>query len=132
MRFGRPSTLPTSVCVNATTETSLRRPLRPVCCPGTRLLGSLALSCGELRDDLFLDLADAVLAEEDLVADVEGGRTERAARHGIAGVLDQLFLDLVLLGPGDDAVDIETGGQERLAEHLRIVHLFRLDPHVMV
>ena len=39
-----------------------------------------------LGDDLVFDLAQTVLAEEDLVADEEGGRAEGAAREAVAGL----------------------------------------------
>ncbi len=45
----------------------------------------LCSSGGALAHDLFLDLAQAVLAEEDLVADEEGRRAEGAALEGGTG-----------------------------------------------
>src|SRR6516225_2734653 len=86
----------------------------------------------QLRHDLFLDVAQAVLAEKDLFADEEGRRAEGTARHRIAGVLDQLFLDVILLRARNKTIDLDARRNERLAKDLRIVHLLRLDPHVMV
>src|SRR6516165_12020657 len=94
--------------------------------------GDLAPPGGELRDDLLLDLTQAILAKEDLVTDVKGRRTERAARHRVAGVLNQLLFYVVLLRAGDDAINIEARGEKRVAEDLRVVHLLGLDPHVVV
>src|SRR5258707_5239663 len=94
--------------------------------------GALALRVGQLRDNLFLDVAQTVLAEIDLVADEEGRGAERTARHRASGVLDQLLLNVILLGPGEDAIDVEPGRQECFAEDLRVVHLFGLYPHVVI
>src|SRR3954447_13295197 len=93
--------------------------------------GGLALRLGQLRYDFVFDVAQAVLAEIDFVADEEGWRAERAARYRVAGVLDQLLLDVVLLGAGDDAIDVQPGRQKRIAENQRVVHLLGFDPHVV-
>src|SRR5271155_629243 len=110
-----------------------RLPLcRPLVLPPGGALRSLALCDFQLRDNLFLDVVQTVLAEEYLVADEESRRTEGAAIDRVAGVLDQLLLDVVLLRARDETVDVHAGRNERLAEDLRIVHLLRLDPHVMI
>src|ERR1700745_53960 len=88
--------------------------------------GGLALRRGRLRYDFVFDVAQAVLAEIDFVTDEEGWRAERAARDRSVGVFDQLLLDVVLLGAGGDAIDVESGRQKRIAEGLGIVHLLGL------
>ena len=45
-----------------------------------------------IQDCLF-DFAQAVLAEEHLRADKEGGRTNGAARHGPLGIAQQALFD---------------------------------------
>src|SRR5580658_1068298 len=86
----------------------------------------------ELLDNLFFYIAQLVLSEEHLTADKECRRAEGAAVDRIGGVLDQLFLDVVLLGTGNQPVDVDAGRLEGAAEGLEIVHLLRLDPHVMI
>src|SRR6476659_4695538 len=76
----------------------------------------------ELLDNLFLDLSQSILAKEHLVADEKGRRAKLAARDRTACVVAQLLLDVGLLCPRDQAVDIDAGGQERVAKDLRIVH----------
>src|SRR5579864_5492849 len=57
--------------------------------------GRLALRPAPLCDDFFLDIAQTVLAEIDFVSDEECRRAERAARHRVVRVLDELLLDVV-------------------------------------
>jgi hypothetical protein len=45
------------------------------------------------REDHFLDVAQPVFAEEDLVADEEGGRAEGAARDRALRIAEQPRLD---------------------------------------
>src|SRR6516164_2895933 len=99
-----------SVVSNDTSRTSL---LSSRWNAANRPLRGLALIDIQLRDDLFLDIAQAVLAKENLVADEEGRRAERGARHRVAGVLDQLFLDVVLLRARDEPVDVDARRNER-------------------
>src|SRR5262245_37504978 len=68
-----------------------------------------ALRVGQLRNDFFLDVAQAVLSKIDLTTNEERGRTKGAACHRGIGVLDQLLLDVVLLGAGRDAIDVQPG-----------------------
>ena len=49
------------------------------------------------RQDHFLDLAQSVFAKEDLIADKEGRRAERAARDRALGIVEQPRLDLGVL-----------------------------------
>jgi hypothetical protein len=49
------------------------------------------------RDDLLLHVAQAILAEENLLANEEGGRAKGAARDGGLSVLEQRVLDRRLL-----------------------------------
>src|ERR1700744_1131420 len=129
MRFGRLARISTAASSrsdvsNVTSRLATFRLSDLLCRP--------ALRDFQLRDDLFLDAVQTILAEEDLITDEEGRRTEGATRHRIAGVLDQLLLDVVLLRAGDQTIDVDARRQERVTEHLRIVHLFWLDPHVMI
>ena len=117
MRFGKLSRLSATICVDAT-ETSVQQPLVLLFFWDADRSSGLSPLRGQLRDDFFLDVAQAVLAEIDLVADEEGRGAERAARHRTAGVVDQLLLDFVLLGTGDDAIDVEPGSPEGITEDL--------------
>src|SRR5262245_39261747 len=79
--------------------------------------------------NLLLDGAEAVLAEKDLLPDVEGGRTEGAAGNRALGVLEQGVLDRLRLDARQRALTVEPGGVEGGADHLRVVHLLFLLPH---
>src|SRR5215471_10031552 len=113
MRFGKASRIlaagaSRSDCSNVSNDPSA--PIADFPASSRPLVGAsraLALRDIQLRDNLFLDVAQAVLAKEDLLADEEGRRTERAAIDRVVGVLDQLFLDVVLLRARDETVDVE-------------------------
>ena len=60
------------------------------------------------RQDHFLDLAQSVFAKEDLIADKEGRRAERAARDRALGIVEQPRLDLGVLNQCVEAFRIET------------------------
>jgi hypothetical protein len=66
-------------------------------------------------DDLRLDVAQSVLAEEDFVADEEGRTAEGAARDARFSVLDEALLDRGLLRPRQQDGGIEAGSFERCA-----------------
>src|SRR5260221_1106402 len=100
--------------------------------PGAGLRGSALRRRAALLDDRFLDLTQPVLAEKHLVADEEGRRAKRATRHRPAGVVDQPLLDVVLPGAGDQAIDVDAGGEEGVPEDGDVIHLLRRLPHVMV
>src|SRR5258708_915311 len=137
VRLGRPSRMLVAATSSSSAANDASRLLQPLWAliPFSFLrAGSRRLSPrrSELLNDLFLDLAQSILAEEHLVADEEGRRAELAARDRTARVVDQLLLDVILLCPRDQTVDIDAGGQKCVAKDLRIVHLLRLDPHVMI
>src|SRR6266581_7634963 len=89
-----------------------------------------ARALGAGADDLFLDVAQPILAEEDLLADEEGRAAERAARDRGLRVLQQALLDLGLLHAREQTRGVEPGLVQGRADHLGIVHLLRLGPHV--
>ena len=89
-------------------------------------LKSMPLVSGGQR---LLDEVQPVLAEEHLVADEEGGRAERAARHRLPGIGDQLLLDRRLLRSGEERVCVETRGDENVAQHTEVARVLLLDPH---
>src|SRR5579864_6201904 len=98
-------------------------------CSRTRALRLPA--CRRLRfADRFLNIAQLVLAEEDFLADKEGGRAECAAVDGILRQLDEAVLDVGLLGAREEAIEIDAGRDEGVARDMRIVHLLGLFPHV--
>src|SRR6185312_14839480 len=100
--------------------------------PGRLQLSRFGRVLPRLLDDAILDVAQLVLAEKHLPADKEGRRAERTAVDGVAGQVDQLLFDVVLLRPRDQAVDVEPGRLEGRAEDFDVVHLLRLLPHVMI
>src|SRR5215467_2313570 len=116
MRFGRLARMlaaaaPRSACSDVTNDPS-HSPIAAFV--GLSLVsayrdtsGRLAPCDIQLRDDLFLHVAQTVLAKEDLVADEEGRRTKGAASHRVAGVLDQLLLDVLLLCARNETVDVD-------------------------
>src|SRR6266403_2989421 len=57
-----------------------------------------------LVEDLFLHLAQPILAEEKFVADQEGGRTEGAFLEGALGIGQELRLHRVGLGELEDLI----------------------------
>src|SRR5277367_206429 len=82
--------------------------------------------------DRFLDVAQAILAEENFVADVKGRRAKGAALDGTIGVVDQLVFHRL----GLDQLENLRSWQPRFVERRTIdgelVHLFRLSPHVAI
>ncbi len=84
-----------------------------------------------VRREGVLDVAQAVLAEEDLPADEKGRRAECAPADRGLGVGDEPSLHVGGLGRFEDGRTVEARGVERCLEHGRIVHLLRLLPHVM-
>src|SRR6266436_6463963 len=90
----------------------------------------LAMTASFPRNQL-LDLAQLLLAEKHFLADEKGRRAERAALDGRLRVLDQLHLDVGILRARQQFCRIEAGVRKRLAGLLGVVHLFRLNPHVM-
>src|SRR5262245_20741419 len=72
------------------------RPSEPNAC-----VRIIATSCPKARLDLFLDVAQAVLPEEQLVADEEAGRPEHAARDRAVGVRDELLLHVRVRRTGE-------------------------------
>src|SRR5262249_18849601 len=128
MRLGRLARMSAAVALRSTCSDVSNDPsrsdcrfFRPLACRAANALCRLALRAVQLRDDLFFDAVETVLGEEDLLADEEGRRAEGAATHRITGVLDQPLLDVVLLRPRDETVDVDAGRQERLAEYCRVV-----------
>src|SRR4029077_17019091 len=114
MRFGNAFRIAAASCCQLTTVTSRCNGLVR---PGFDLVakarsGRLAARPAQLHDYFLLDIAQTVLSEIDLVSDEECWGTERAARHRIAGVPDQLLLDVVLLGTRDDTIDVDPGRQK--------------------
>src|SRR3546814_3098343 len=75
------------------------------------------------------DVVEAVLTEENLVADEEGRGAEGAARDRAFGVSDQLGLDGGILAFRGDFGPGQARGIERGDEHFGIVHLEALAPH---
>src|SRR6185437_584864 len=70
-----------------------------------------------LPADFGLDIRQAVLAEENLVAHEEGGRTESSAGHGFFGVVHQALFDLRRLCGGQQRIGMEAGFDERGTDH---------------
>ena len=85
-----------------------------------------------LFDNRFLDIAQLVLAEEHFLADKERRRAERSPCNCVIGILNQLFLDIILLRTDDQAVDIDTGRDQGAPENLEVVHFLRTFPHMVV
>lgn len=79
--------------------------------------------------DLRLDQLETVLAEEELRAHEKARRSEHAAFDRVLGVRDQLGLDLRLHDSSENRVGVEVSVDERLPEHVRIVHLEPVRPH---
>src|SRR5262249_39826771 len=69
--------------------------------------------------DLFLDIAQPIFAEENLVTDKESRAAERAARDRGFGVLQETLLDLGLLRASDKPGAVETGLLQRRGGDLR-------------
>src|SRR5258705_1244282 len=86
---------------------------------------------GSFPRNPLLDLAQLLLAEKHFLADEKGRRAERAALDRGLGVLDQLRLDVGFLRARKQFCRIEAGARKSLERHLGVVHLFRLNPHVM-
>src|SRR3546814_13237522 len=74
------------------------------------------------------DVVEAVLTEENLVADAEGRGAEGAARARAFGVSDQLGLDGGFLACRGDYGPGRARGIERGDDNFGIAHLGRLDP----
>ena len=51
---------------------------------------------------------------------------------GVCGIAHQLRFDVGIPNTGHDQVGVETRLPKRLADHFRLVHLFRLAPHMPV
>src|ERR1700731_3230784 len=84
------------------------------------------------RQDHLLDLAQSVFAKEDLIADKEGWRSERAALDRTLGVGEEPRLDVGVLDQLAEALGIEAGLEQGGPQYRRIVELFGLRPHVPV
>src|SRR6184192_3186315 len=76
--------------------------------------------------DLLLDVAQPILAEEDFLADEKGRAAERAARNRVLRIPQQAVLHRRFLRASEQARGVEPGLLERAAHHLRVVHLLRL------
>src|SRR6202790_5844035 len=123
MRSGKPArTSVEAISCTDPTNASLHRPAFR-CAISARHSSDLESGRVRLFDDRFLDIAELVLAEEHLLANEKRRRAETSARHRVGGVVDQLLLDVVLLGAGNQAVDIDAGQDEGIPEDLEIVHL---------
>jgi len=85
--------------------------LRAKWCGGNRLSARLRL-LAFLLDDRFFHVAQLIFAEKHLLANEERRRAEGAPGYGIVGQIDQALLDVVLLGPRDQAINIDAGGFE--------------------
>src|SRR5882757_200965 len=84
------------------------------------------------RDDCFLDVAQTVLAEVDLVIDEESWRTEGAAADRPLGLGQQLVLDLLRLRELEELVGGEVRFDQSRLQHRRVVELLGVGPHVSV
>src|SRR5215469_10469116 len=80
----------------------------------------------------FLNIAQPVLAEKDLVADKEGGRAKSTARYRTLRIVEQPRLDLGVLDQFLEAVGIEIGFEQGGAQYRWVVELFRFRPHIPV
>src|SRR6266851_5402167 len=81
--------------------------------------------------DCLFDVTQAILTEENLVADKESRRAERAARHRLIGVAQQTFFDHGILYASEGTRPVEPRGVERRADLVGIVHLLRFLPHMV-
>src|SRR6266850_2206289 len=82
------------------------------------------------RQDLFLDLSQPIFAKEDLSTNEERRRSEGAALHRPPGVLQQPVLNLRGLDQREEALAVQPRLLERRPQHIRVVHLLGLGPHV--
>ena len=89
-----------------------------------------ALSEIDRRANRLLDVAQSILAEEDLVPDEEGRRPEGAARDRAFGVGQELVLDLAGLDQLEQSPATQAGFLAGRGEHGRVVHLLGIGPHV--
>src|SRR5215472_1174771 len=80
-------------------------------------------------DQLF-DVAQTILAEKNLTADIKRGRSEGAALDRPIRVRDEFVLHWPRLDQLNDSRGRKPGGVESGAEDVRVVHLFGLGPHV--
>src|SRR3984957_3744208 len=79
--------------------------------------------------ELFLNLSQALLTEEHLIAHEESRDAEGAARSGGLRVGREFRLDGGVLSGLEDGLGVETRGAEHGGDHGRIVHLLSLFPH---
>ncbi|KAF5292565.1 hypothetical protein FQR65_LT20261 [Abscondita terminalis] len=79
--------------------------------------------------DLLFHVAQAVLAEEHLVAHEEGGRTKGAPGMGLFGAGHQRCLDFGALGQGQQPFGVQVGVLQFLGDDGGVVHLFLTLPH---
>src|ERR1700733_7084010 len=103
-------------------------------CPRAQdsILSGPGLEACRLLHDFFFYITQLILAKKHLPTDEECWRTEGSPLDRIAGIFDQLFLDIVLLGAGDEPVDVDAGGNEGFPEDLKIIHLLRFSPHMVI
>src|SRR5947207_15849976 len=76
--------------------------------------------------DLLLDVAQPILAEEDFLADEKGRAAERAARNRVLRIPQQAVLHRRFLRASAQARGVEPGLPERAAHPLPGVPLLRL------
>src|SRR6516162_5688388 len=65
----------------------------------------------------FLDIAQPVLSEKDLVAHKEGGRAESTVRYRTLRIIEQPRLDICVLDQPCEAVGFKTGFEQRGAQY---------------
>src|SRR5262244_2971549 len=89
-------------------------------------------SAATRRQYHFLDIAELVFAEKNLVFDKEGGRPECTTGYRTLGVLEQPCFDVDILDQFREPVGIEAGFEQSGPQYCRIVELFWVRPHMPV
>src|SRR2546421_3035403 len=102
-------------CERSARPSCLIRPLVPAvpaifpCGAQSRPLGDLGPDGCRLLDDRFFYITQLILAKEHFLTDEECRRAKGPAIDRVGSVFDQLFLDVVLLRAGNQAVDVDAG-----------------------
>src|SRR6266576_4966954 len=101
-------------CERSARPSCLMRPLVPAV-PAIFRPGPIDVLCDlgpdgcRLLDDRFFYITQLILAKEHFLTDEECRRAKGPAIDRVGSVFDQLFLDVVLLGAGNQAVDVDAG-----------------------